>query len=102
MLVLICLSQGQGSQRTPFQPLNSLLPKVGGVCEELALAQPDELVDRDGHRLRDGLHPHPHPLRVLRLVLARARQQLLRLHARQVRRRRAGLEIEREGREEGC
>ena len=57
----------------------------------LSLLVPEELVDGDGHGLGDGLHAHAHPLGVLRLVLAGARQQLLRLHARQVRRRRTGL-----------
>ena len=37
-----------------------------------------------GQRLRHGLHPHPHPLGVLRLVLAGAGQQLLSQHAGQV------------------
>ena len=53
----------------------------------ISIPIPEQLIDGDGHGLRHRLHPHPHPLGVLRLVLACAGQQLLRLHARQVRRR---------------
>ena len=45
-----------------------------------------------GHRLGNGLEAHAHALRVLRFVLARTREKLLGLDARQVRRGRLCLQ----------